>query len=203
MPYPRDRSRKKFSTEPEEVGRMKGRTKIRKILTAMTFLSVLAAMGCGTYSPVAPSNESTMPGVENPQFVQIIPTSAGTNRPIHGSGIASDIISAVDGGTLTNGYYSLYFPPGALEEDTEITMEMPMYPKAVIKLGPHGIKFKKAVVLSLPTDIIDSDAESYQVLWYNEDTELWEYIGGYMDDGAVKAELEHFSEYGHQPKVNP
>jgi len=49
---------------------MSGRTIAHKFLTVSTFLSVLAAMGCG-YSPVSPSQDDTSPGVENPVFVQI------------------------------------------------------------------------------------------------------------------------------------
>jgi hypothetical protein len=145
-----------------------------------------------------------MPGVENPQFVRILPASDGSDRPMYGSSdySAAQVVSAEEGGVVSNGYYSLYIPAGALEEDTEITIEMPQYPYAVVQLGPHGIQFKKEVVMSLNVDKIDSDAEEYRVLWYNEDTSIWEDVGGYMEDGAVKVGLEHFSDYGHLPSAN-
>ena len=54
---------------------MCGKKKALRILTAITFLSVLAALGCGTYSPVAPSNSSSMPGLENPEFATLLPAS--------------------------------------------------------------------------------------------------------------------------------
>ena len=178
---------------------MKERSRAHKILTAISFLSVLAAMGCGTYSPVSPSQDnSTTPGVENPNFVQILPTSAGSDRMLVGSA-ASNVISAEYGGIVTNGIYSIYLPPGALDEDTEITIEMPRYPMAVVELGPHGIEFNVPVILSLDISMVDSDAADYMVLWHNEDTSLWEYIGGYVEGGIIKAELEHFSEYGLLP----
>ena len=179
---------------------MKGRTKANKILTAITFLTVLAAMGCGTNSPVSPTQDTTMPAVENPQFVRILPASEGSDRKMYGSSStsAAQVVSAEEGGVVSNGIYSLYFPPGAVDEDTEITIEMPQYPYAVVKLGPHGIQFKKKVIMSLDVDMIDSDADEYRVLWYNEDAGVWEDIGGYMEDGAVKAKLEHFSEYGNE-----
>jgi len=106
------------------------------------------------------------------------------------------VISAEKGGVVSNGYYSVYFAPGALEKDTEITIEMPEFPKAVVKLGPHGISFKEAVILSLSMDMMESASESLKVLWYNEQTGLWESIGGYTEDGSVKAQLKHFSDYG-------
>lgn len=183
---------------------MKGRTKANKILTAITFLTVLAAMGCGTNSPVSPTQEITMPGVDNPQFVRILPASEGSDRAMYSasSTSAAEVVSAEEGGVVTNGVYSVYFPPGALDEDTEITMEMPQYPYAVVRLGPHGIQFNKKVILSLDGDMIDSDATQFRVLWYNEDTGVWEDVGGYMEDGDVKAELEHFSDYGDLPELN-
>ena len=173
---------------------MIGQSRAHKFLTAITFLSVLAAMGCGNYSPVSPSQENTMPGVENPLFVQLL-TSDGSSRLMLGSS-ASKLISAEEGGYISNGYYSLYFPPGALDEDTEITIEMPLFPSAVVRLGPHGIQFNKDVILSLSNDRVATDAQGLRVLWYNEDTGLWENIGGYMEEGDVKVGLKHFSEYG-------
>ena len=79
--------------------------------------------------------------------------------------------------------------------DTEITIEMPDYPYAVVRLGPHGIKFNKEVTISISADVMEAGV-SCKVLWYNEDTGYWQEIGGYSEDGAFKAGLEHFSEYG-------
>ena len=179
---------------------MNGRTRAHKILTVVTFLSVLAAMGCGSYSPVAPSRDDATPlGVENPLFVRLSSTSKDGVRPMLEL-MAPQMISAKDGGTISNGFFSLYFPPGALEEDTEISIDMPYYPSAVVRCGPHGIKFSKEVILSLPLDVIESDAKEFRVLWYNEDTDLWENIGGYIEDDVVKVSLAHFSDYGMDPK---
>ena len=179
---------------------MTGRTKARSILTTITFLSVLAVMGCGNYSPVSPSQEiATSPGIETPEFAQLLSASSGTDRPFVSSMI-SRVVSAAEGGTVTNGYYTVHFPPGALMEDTEITIEMPSFPSAVVRLGPHGIQFEKDVTLSLATNQISDDAESYRVLWFNESTGRWDDIDGYMEDGYVKANLQHFSDYGSDPK---
>jgi hypothetical protein len=54
---------------------MSGRKPAHKILTSLTFLIVLAALGCGTYSPVAPSQEMLLPGIEDPNFVRLLPAS--------------------------------------------------------------------------------------------------------------------------------
>jgi len=181
---------------PKEVGRMRGRTRALRITTAIAFLGVLATLGCGSYSPLAPSIENpSTPGVTNPDFATLLPASKD-DMIIMRSSVASSVIKADEGGVVTNGYYSLYFPPGALEEDTEITIEMPEFPKAIVRLGPHGIQFKKAVILSIPLDRFSGDADSYTTYWYNEASGKWVLIGGYVEDGMVKTELEHFSEYG-------
>jgi hypothetical protein len=178
---------------------MCGRKKaIRSLLMATTFLSVLAALGCGTYSPVAPSNTPTMPGVDNPEFATLLSASKGSEAVLRSS-VASAIISAEKGGVVSNEYFSLYFPAGALERDTEISIEMPEFPKAVVRLGPHGIKFSDAVILSLPIETIAASGGSFDILWFDEDAGVWRSIAGYEEAGTVKAKLEHFSEYGITP----
>ena len=182
---------------------MNGRTITRKILTVSTFLSVLAAMGCGTYSPVSPSQDDTTPGVVTPTFVQVLTASTGSSGKedmIQSSSTSvSMVISAETGGTVSNGVISLYFPPGALDEDTEITINMPMYPQAMVELSPHGIEFNKTVLMTLPLAMIDSDADSYTTLYNNENMGIWEDIGGYIENDNVVSELEHFSDYGFSP----
>ncbi len=180
---------------------MSGRTIAHKFLTVSTFLSVLAAMGCG-YSPVSPSQDDTTPGVENPVFVQVLSTSAGSSGRdmlLTSSTSVSMVISAETGGTVTNGYVSLYFPPGALNEDTEITIDMPRYPEAMVELGPHGIEFNKNVIMTLPLAKVDSNATSYRTLWNNEDAGIWQDVGGRVENGDIVTELKHFSGYGIWP----
>jgi hypothetical protein len=180
---------------------MNGHSTAHKFLTVITFLNVLAAMGCET-SPVSPSQDDTMPGVENPMFARVLTTSEGSSDRgmlLSSSTSVSMVVSAETGGTVTNGYVSLYFPPNALAEDTEITIDMPRFPEAVVQLGPHGIVFNKEVSLIMPLARIDSNATAFQVLWYNEDCGRWVAIGEEVDDGNVVSKLRHFSDYGYDP----
>jgi len=203
----RDKRYNNSFKNPQEVGRMSGQSAARNLLIALTFLSVLAAVGCGDYSPVSPSQDNTMPGVENPLFVRLLSTPEGSVIPSDSGdrsivmGASSKMISAEEGGVVSNGYFSVHFPPGALVEDTEITIEMPEYPSAVVRLSPHGIYFRKEVTLSLPTELIESESagENYRVLWFNEEVGVWEDMGGYVEDSEVRVELEHFSKYGCDP----
>jgi hypothetical protein len=173
-----------------------GKKRALRILMAISSLSVLAALGCGTYSPVAPSNDTLlMPGVENPSFAMLLSASKESDA-IMRSSVASGVISADKGGVVSNGYFSLSFAPGAVEKDTEISIEMPEFPKAMVRLGPHGIQFKAEVILSLPLSVVASADGEHNIVWHNEAIGLWENIGSYMDGDCVKAKLEHFSEYG-------
>ena len=178
---------------------MRGRKKkaLRALLMAISSLSVLAALGCGTYSPVAPSNDTLlMPGLEDPSFVTLLPASKDDVLLMQTSA-ASAVISAANGGVISNGYFTLTFAPGALEQDTEITMEMPDFPAAKVRLGPHGIQFKAEVILSLPLSVVLDVEGEQDVAWHNEATGLWESIGKYIDGDCVKATLEHFSDYAY------
>jgi hypothetical protein len=177
--------------------------KALRILLVISSLSVLAALGCGTYSPVAPSNTPTMPGVENPAFATLLPASKGSDAAMR-SAVASAMISAKDGGMVSNGYYSVFFAPGALQEDTEISIEMPEFPKAIVRLSPHGIQFSAPVILSLDLGMAAELSDQWNVLWLNDGTGLWEGMGAYLADGAANIELKHFSEYGITPhKIDP
>jgi hypothetical protein len=139
-----------------------------------------------------------MPGVMNPEFATLLSASKGSDSAMR-SAVASSMISAKDGGVVSNGFYSVYFAPGALDKDTEISIEMPEFPSAVVRLGPEGIQFNAPVILSLALDKTSDVSDNWNVLWLNDATGLWESIGGYVDNGAVKAVLKHFSEYGHDP----
>ena len=113
-------------------------------LVACTFLLV-AAIGC---SPGTPTDPSSTPQnvVVSPNFVRILSTSPkNVDEPNLVSGFTSRVISAEDGGVVTNGRITLEFPPFALSEDTEITIEMLDDGTLGVELGPHGIQFNRPV----------------------------------------------------------
>jgi hypothetical protein len=81
---------------------------------------------------------------------------------------------------------------------------MPQFPKAIVRLSPHGIQFDAPVILSLDLAKAAELSDQWNVLWLNDVTGLWESIGGNTEDGALKTELKHFSEYGITPhKAGP
>jgi hypothetical protein len=115
------------------------------------------------------------------------------------------MISAREGGTITNGRITLSFPAGALDQDTEITMEALGDGTLGAEFGPHGTVFNKPVVMSM--DLRGTNAEGRSdvtsVLYENEERGRFEEIEGAASDDSdtSRALLRHFSKY--RGKVDP
>lgn len=159
---------------------------------------LVASIGC---SPGTPTDPSSTPQnvVVSPNFVRILSTSGkSVDGPAMVSGPTSKLISAQAGGVVTNGRVTLEFPPYALFEDTEITIEMATDGTLGVELGPHGIRFNRPVTMwmDLRGTTAEGQGDSVRPVWYNPDQGWWEYIdkvdGGPDESGA---RLEHFSSY--------
>lgn len=168
-------------------------------LLACTVLLV-SSIGCSPGTPTAPS--SAPPDVvESPNFIRIL--SAASSKGVQGPNltdtITSKMISAAEGGVISNGRVTLVFPPEALDEDTEIFILMETDGTLGVELGPHGIQFNRPVVMTM--DLTGTTAEGLSAasttLWYNEDQDWWELIEKIPSDDpdALTSSLEHFSGY--------
>mgnify|MGYP000113433668 CR=1 FL=1 len=161
---------------------------------AIITLSILTS-GCGTDVTTAPSSSSNGPrALTLPASEQTPPVAFKAGR---GPAI-SVLVSAEEGGSVRLGRYQLDFPPGALTEDTEISIHQSHPNSMTLELGPHGIQFEKPVTLSFDTDgiVIDPTSTTLGVRWFNETTAAWEPISeGPVSAPKVSAELWHFSEY--------
>ncbi len=119
-------------------------------------------------------------------------------------------IKAKDGGTLEvgdrdNGKSKITFKKNDLPEDLTITFEWASGGIFEGKLnpaefGPHGLVFNSPVEVQLSykkADLEDFKEEDLKLFYYNEETELWELIGGEVDEKKklVIAFLDHFSRY--------
>ncbi|KPK50304.1 MAG: hypothetical protein AMS22_12345 [Thiotrichales bacterium SG8_50] len=183
----------------EEVDRM-SRLQVTSKAFALLACSVLlfASIGC---SPGTPTDPSSTPQnvVVSPNFVRILSTSdKSVDQPYLVIGTTSKMISAEDGGVITNGRVTLEFPPFALSEDTEITIDMLDDEILGVELGPHGIQFNKPVIMT--TDLRGTSAENMtdvNTLWYNEQEQWWETVEEieFSDPNVVGATLLHFSKY--------
>jgi hypothetical protein len=70
-----------------------------------------------------------------------------------------------------------------------------------LHFGPHGINFNNSVEVELSYKMADlsgiEDETLLQVYYLNEETGIWELIGGIVDTGKkkIKVYLDHFSRY--------
>ena len=119
-------------------------------------------------------------------------------------------IKAKDGGTIDVGdrHYGkskITFKKNDLPEDLTITFEWVSGGTFEGKLnpaefGPHGLVFNSPVEVKLSykkADLQGIEEEDLKIFYFNEETELWEFIGGEVDEKKkiVIGFLDHFSRY--------
>lgn len=160
---------------------------------------LIASFGCNPGAVTAPDSATDVAVVESPNFVRILSTSKGANDAPQPAAFVSQTISAAHGGAITNGRITLYFPAGALDQDTEITMEMFTDGTLGAEFGPHGIEFNKPVVMSM--DLTGTSAEGLaditSVLYDNEELGRFERMERTPsgDASLVSSLLNHFCKY--------
>ncbi|MCK5618012.1 MAG: hypothetical protein KAJ17_01365 [Candidatus Krumholzibacteria bacterium] len=167
------------------------------LLACSTLL--VASIGCSPGSPTAPSS-APLNVVESPNFIRILSTSSkGVQEMSLTADVASKMISARDGGVISNGRVTLEFPPHALDKDTQITIEMESDGTLGVELGPHGIQFNRPVTMrmDLKGTTAEDQGETSVTLWFNEDEGWWERMPKVESENfnSVSASLRHFSRY--------
>jgi hypothetical protein len=126
-------------------------------LSAMALLAVLLVLpGCtGIESPTEPTLPSA-PAVL-PQDQLLLDDLLGVvNRTLTGLvscpvlpySEASAVIGP-NGGQIVSGPHRLVIPPGALDRNVRITMQVPTDRVASVELLPHGLQFRRPVALTL------------------------------------------------------
>ena len=105
-------------------------------------------------------------------------------------------------GDYEHGRSWLYFPPYAMSQTTIVTMdwESTGFLEGGAEFSPHGVQFNKPVTVWLSykdADLGDIKEEDLKIWYFNEETELWELIGGEVDEKKkiVIGFLDHFSRY--------
>lgn len=175
------------------------RVRVRTTAFALLACSALlfASFGCSNPGTVT-APDSAPAVVTSPNFIRILSTSKGDPAAPATSSSASSMVSAQYGGTVTNGRVTLTFPAGALNEDTQITIDMLDDGTLGVELSPHGIQFNKPVTMSMDLrgttgEGMGNDAQTY---YFNEDTGLYE-LQDKLPGGSdtCNAELHHFSKY--------
>ena len=163
-------------------------------LACLTLLA--SAIGCNSGSVVSPDKVADTV-VMDPSFILILSTPKCSDSPSLTQS-ASNVVSAEFGGSISNGWVTLDFPAGALDEDTEISISMPDPGKLIVELEPHGIQFNEPVGMTLNLNGTSAAglADDACMLWFNDDMGWWEKLKTEAsDDNQSKTFLEHFSKY--------
>jgi hypothetical protein len=118
---------------------------------------------------------------------------------------ASKFIKAKDGGKIELGdgdfgKSKIVFEKYDLPYDETIEFEWAADGTIDGTFAPHGIYFNNPVRVEFSYKLADVDGfneDDLRVFYFNEDTQIWEYVGGEVDthDKVVVVYLEHFSRY--------
>ncbi len=167
------------------------------LLCLASLALILFVFGCNTERVTAPTPAPERI-VTNPNPIVILSAPKNGTKPALVPGV-SKVISAASGGSVGNEYVRLDFPPGALNGDTEVTIDMPEPGKMVFVFGPHGIHFNKPVTMTVFLDKTNAAgmADMAETLWFNEQMGWWEPVEKIesSDPNAAESLLEHFSKY--------
>lgn len=111
-------------------------------------------------------------------------------------GSSSALIPAATGGQVRYGRYTLTVPPGALAQDTIISVSDPGNGYVMCDLEPHGLQFNVPVRLQVDlTGVNVGPYSDWSVFWYNPTSGGWEDQHGVFGPNTLTADLHHFSRY--------
>lgn len=167
------------------------------LLTAAAALT-LALAGCGD----GPRAISGPPVDTNPATIPAPVDQAPAGRPTPQGGVdqVTQRISALTGGRIVCGRHTLFFSPGALARDTDITLIDATRKNGFVsaEVYPEGLHFTRRVTLQ--TNFADlADPAGYNMYWLvkKANTVIFINIGGQVsaDHRGIIAVLEHFSTY--------
>lgn len=134
--------------------------------------------------------------------------AAACGVPCLGDGPASEVpVTALlgpDGGYLCTSDAIVFFPEGALADETEISLRAGTAPPSaeaqgvvgpVIELGPSGLTFSRGVIVTLRTD--EGDAVEDLTLFSESDGQIEELSDVYAEPavGTVSGTTRHFSTF--------
>ncbi len=194
---------------------MKNFKKIVSTLTSAVFSIglILNFAACTKESPVSSQQSETVQEVVQSNIgpIRLLQVAKNELTLMKGKNFKdTKKIKAKDGGTLEvgdrdNGKSKITFKKNDLPKDLTITFEWASGGTFEGKLndaefGPHGLVFNSPVEVQLSykkADLKGINEKDLKLFYYNEETELWELIGGEVDKRKkiVIAFLEHFSRY--------
>ncbi len=174
------------------------------LLVALVFVF----LGCSTDSSVTPSQQNVngLRVESNTGPVTILKLKPDALAKGEKAAFSTQIyVTVAEGGQLvvgnpSRGYSKLIFEPNAISEDMTISLTYWIDDFFEGVFEPHGIQFNEPVRVELSyknADLTGIDENDLKIYYFNESTNLWEYVGGDVDaaNKLVVCYLEHFSRY--------
>ena len=111
--------------------------------------------------------------------------------------LKTEEIEAEDGGKISVGKVKLTIPPGALGEDTEISIVVLYGDDGDVdfELLPHGITFNVPVTLEVNFNKMYTKKDDVRQFWLDETTSDWVDVGGTWKYPTMTTEIDHFSRW--------
>ncbi|MFQ5906874.1 MAG: hypothetical protein ACE5JA_09940 [bacterium] len=150
---------------------------------------VLAVSGCGELDhPSSPSS-----GTDNIRLFR-------ESKVILGSDHVVKLVRADEGGKVSLNRHTVIIPPGALKNDTEISISEPDPGYVLADFGPEELRFSRPVELAIcyrELDLGDVSEDALTIYWYNSRNKRWVDLNGNVDKSGqiVRAWTDHFSRY--------
>ncbi|MCB9689581.1 MAG: hypothetical protein H6735_31375 [Alphaproteobacteria bacterium] len=135
-------------------------------------------------------------------LVTLIACHSETTDPAGSDGASADIVAA-EGGTLALGDATLEVPPGALAEDTTLTVDLVdaggladagSVVGMAFDYGPDGLQFLTPATLVVSADA-PAEGQALVLSWYDEGAGAWVDLPTTFDGGEATAPVEHFTTF--------
>lgn len=200
MLYERELNRMKAENNKNSFreDRMKKRLQRFSLIGGLIVLAALFSFnGCSDNAPMQPN----------------LPQSSDLNRMVAMGGLPEAIPSVMDatvidadcGGVVEierdTYLHRLEVDPGAIDEDTQITVEsyggkVGLKDAIIFDFGPDGLIFKKAAKLKFEMAELDDKASSAKLHYFDPDLSKWVLQeSGQVKSGVAEFPIYHFSKY--------
>lgn len=187
-----------------------------RTILASSLLALLLVSGCGEQQPQAPrgtnleATESTArlgkknsgPGISDNTGETRVARYSLLNLTMMQIGdlAVSQMIKANTGGTLYLGEFKFYVPPGALANDTMISITMTNDKYIQMDFGPDGTQFDPPAVMTVSyatANLQNFKPSNLSISWFDTTQNKWINIGGTVNQSTmtVSVPVTHFTEY--------
>lgn len=179
---------------------VKGARSMQKANKSFLIVGFIFILGLALFGSNGCSKSPTAIAVDDSGEVQLLGRNIAAAKLYDDSYYVEQTVSAKEGGRVNLLDVILEFPPGALNSDTLISIEIPNPSIYADHFGTDGLVFNSPVkiTMSYRDAILDNVSEStIKMAWFNEKTDSWETIKCFLnpEEKTVTAYVSHFSAY--------